>query len=51
MDLDFDFDYCKRLGNLAAEAAEAFAALQNLALVVDYFGIDCFDSGWMPADS
>ena len=43
MDLDFDFDYCKRLDNLvAAEAAVASAELQSL--VVGCFGIDYFDS-------
>ena len=38
MDLDFGFDYCKRLGNSAAEAAEASAVesaeSQTPALVV-----------------
>ena len=46
MDLDFGFDYCKRLDNLAAEEAEASAsaASQSLVGVVDCFDIDYFDS-------
>ena len=49
MDLDFGFDYCKRLDNLAAEEAEASAASQSLVGVVGCFDIDYFDfdSDWL----
>ena len=48
-DLDFGFEYCRRLDNLVAEAeavalASASAASQTLALVVGCFEIDYFDS-------
>ena len=40
MDLDFGFDYCKRLDNLEEAEAAASAALQILVAAVDRSGTD-----------